>query len=394
VQARRVAALGILIFGLISLFGDVIYEGSRSIISPFLLNFGASAFIVGAILGLSEFIGYALRIVFGMISDRTRSYWTIFIGGYLLLIAVPLLALAGAWHLAVALVLIERLSKAVRSPARDTVFSYATRGMGSGKAFGLHELLDQIGAISGPAIVAAVLFATGENFGAAFSALFIPYLLMVSVLALAYFKLKPIVSIPSASMKRISFRNLPGEFITYSVSVALNAMGLVPIGLILYRASPVTLPWIVAMIYLFTQAVDAVAAPLAGYLYDRAGRKLLYVPFALSILPSSLIFLGGLEYIVASALLFGVIFGMHESIYRAAVADLTPIEVRGSAYGVFHTFYGFGFLLSGGIFGFFMDNGLMYAAILFSIAAQALAMVLLRKTFRKSSLSHGTKITS
>lgn len=393
-RPNRVAALSIITFGLISLFGDIIYEGSRSIISPFLLSFGASAFVVGLILGLGEFFGYALRMIFGILSDRTRAYWTIFTLGYSLLIAVPLLAIAGSWPLAMILVLIERLSKAVRSPARDTLFSYATKGMGSGKAFGLHELLDQIGAITGPAIVAAVLFVSGENFSAAFSSLFIPYLLMTILLLLTYLKLRPLVTIPSVSEKRSIFKGLPNEFITYSVSVSLNAMGLVSIGLILYRASPETLPWLVALVYLLAQAVDAATAPLAGYLYDRMGRKLLYFPFALSVLPSALVFIPGLEFIVLSVVLFGVIFGMHESVYRAAVADLTPMELRGSAYGVFHTFYGFGFLVSGAIFGLLLDNDLALLAVLFSILVQISAMILLRKTLSGSRLTPTTRTIS
>jgi len=142
------------------------------------------------------------------------------------------------------------------------------------------------------------------------------------------------------------------------------------------------LPWVVSLLYLTTQAVDAISAPIAGYLYDSVGRKLLYLPFALSILPSILIFFGGLEYVVASALLFGVIYGMHESIYRAAVADMTPTGVRGSAYGVFHTLYGFGFLIGGAVFGFFLDNNLIYIAIPYVVSTQTLAIFLLRKTLK------------
>lgn len=379
-QARRLAILSIFIFGTISLFGDIIYEGSRGIIPPFLRGLGTSAFVLGLVLGLGEFLGYALRIAFGVLSDRTRAYWGILIGGYLLLIAVPLLAFAGGWHLAIALVLAERISKAVRSPARDTLFSYATKGMKTGKAFGLHELMDQIGAIAGPALLAAVLITTGDNFRAAFSTLFIPYALMVCVLIVAYAKLKSQISLPTGIVRKISLKNLPKEFLIYSTAVALNSMGLVSVGLILYQVSPAVLPWVVSLIYLATQAVDAVSAPLAGYLYDSIGRKLLYLPFALSILPSTLIFLGGTEYIIASALLFGVIYGMHESIYRAAVADLTPIEMRGSAYGVFHTLYGLGFLIGGAAFGFFLENGFLHLAVPYTIAAQALAIFLLRKT--------------
>ena len=73
---------------------------------------------------------------------------------------------------------------------------------------------------------------------------------------------------------------------------------------------------------------------------------------------------------------------MHESIYRAAVADMTPTGVRGSAYGVFHTLYGFGFLVGGAVFGFFLDNNLVYIAIPYAVSTQMLAIFLLRKTLK------------
>jgi len=241
--------------------------------------------------------------------------------------------------------------------------------------------MDQIGAVVGPAIVAVVLLATGDKFEAAFSVLFIPYIVMLIVLVTAYVKLKDRVSLPAVPEKKVGLRKLPRGFMTYSTAVAFNAMGLVSIGLIMYRASSLgSLPWIVALLYLTAQAIDAVSAPLAGYAYDSVGRKLLYFPFALSIIPSTLIFFGGLEYVVASTLLFGIIFGMHESIYRAAVADLTRPEVRGSAYGVFHTLYGLGFMIGGAVFGLFLDHGLIYLAVPYVVLTQALAIFLLRKT--------------
>jgi len=381
-QARKLALLGIVIFGLVSLFGDIVYEGSRGIISPFLQKLGASAFLVGFVLGLGEFAGYALRAVFGVLSDRTRAYWGLTIGGYSLLIAVPLLAFAGGLQLAIILVIFERLSKAIRTPARDTLISHVAKGMGTGKAFGIHELMDQIGAVIGPAIVAIVLFITGDKFEAAFSVLFIPYLIMMFVLIAAYAKLRGRTQLPTKPERKITTKKLSKGFMTYSTAVAFNSMGLVSIFLILYQAPPATLPWVISLIYLTTQAVDAASAPIAGYLYDSVGRKILYFPFVLSVLPSILIFFGGLECVVASALLFGVIYGMHESIYRAAVADMTPARVRGSAYGIFHTLYGFGFLVGGVAFGFFLDNNLVYIAIPYVVLTQALAIFLLRKTLK------------
>jgi MFS family permease len=371
---RSVALTGVLLFGLVSLLGDVIYEGSRGVISPFLLSLGASAAVIGAVLGAGEFLGYAMRGVFGAISDRTGSYWGLTIGGYSLLVAIPLLALAGRWEIALVLVIAERLSKAVRTPARDTLLSHVSRGMGTGKAFGIHELLDQVGAVLGPAVVSVALLISGK-FESAFAILIVPYLLMMAVLIAARKKLGRATRFERK--REASGRGIESRFKWYSAAVALNCAGLVPISLILYRAAALgMLTWVIPLLYLGAQAVDAVSAVGAGYAYDSVSRKILFIPFALSFIPSIMVF-GGTECVIASALIFGVVYGMQESVYRAAVADLTPLGSRGTAYGIFHTMYGFGFLVSGTVFGIFIDGSMWNAAIPYSLLMQALAMLLL-----------------
>jgi MFS family permease len=330
--------------------------------------------VIGAVLGAGEFLGYAMRGVFGAISDRTGSYWGLTIGGYSLLVAIPLLALAGRWEIALVLVIAERLSKAVRTPARDTLLSHVSRGMGTGKAFGIHELLDQVGAVLGPAVVSVALLISGK-FESAFAILIVPYLLMMAVLIAARKKLGRATRFERK--REASGRGIESRFKWYSAAVALNCAGLVPISLILYRAAALgMLTWVIPLLYLGAQAVDAVSAVGAGYAYDSVSRKILFIPFALSFIPSIMVF-GGTECVIASALIFGVVYGMQESVYRAAVADLTPLGSRGTAYGIFHTMYGFGFLVSGTVFGIFIDGSMWNAAIPYSLLMQALAMLLL-----------------
>src|SRR4030065_2198393 len=85
----------IILVGVVSLFSDMTYEGARSITGPFLGMLNASATVVGIVAGLGEFIGYALRLASGYLTDRLGKYWTItFIGYALNLFVVPLLALA------------------------------------------------------------------------------------------------------------------------------------------------------------------------------------------------------------------------------------------------------------------------------------------------------------
>ena len=172
----------IILMGVVSLLADMTYEGSRSITGPYLVILGASAVTVGFVAGFGELAGYVLRFFSGHLTDRTRSYWTITISGYLInLIAVPLLALAGSWEVAAALIIIERVGKGIRVPSRDVMLSHACSQVGQGWGFGLHEALDQIGAILGPLIVAAVLFFHG-SYQIGFAFLLLPAILAITVL--------------------------------------------------------------------------------------------------------------------------------------------------------------------------------------------------------------------
>ena len=103
--------------------------------------------------GLGELLGYGLRLVSGRLSDRTGQLWPIIIFGYISQMAsVPLLALAGNWPAAAALIIIERIGKATLNPPRDVMLSHAAQEIGYGRVFGAHEALDQFGALFGPLV--------------------------------------------------------------------------------------------------------------------------------------------------------------------------------------------------------------------------------------------------
>ena len=176
------AYAGILLLGIVSLLGDVVYEGSRGLVPGYLKFLGASAFIVGLVGGVGEFLGYAVRLVSGVLADTTRAYWLFIFLGYGLIASIPLLGLAGAWEIAIILVLLERLGKALRSPSRDTVLSIVSKDVGMGKAFGIHELLDQIGAVAGPLIVATLMLYSSNNYQLTFSFLLLPFLMLLAAL--------------------------------------------------------------------------------------------------------------------------------------------------------------------------------------------------------------------
>ncbi|MDH7480256.1 MAG: MFS transporter, partial [Syntrophomonadaceae bacterium] len=231
---RGMALRFVVLLGVVSLFSDLTYEGARSIAGPFLAVLGASATVVGFTAGLGELIGYSLRLVSGYVSDRTRRYWLITFMGYgLNLFAVPLLALAGRWELAAALMVAERLGKAVRTPARDAMLSHATRSVGHGWGFGLHEALDQAGAVLGPLVVAGVLY-LGGGYPAGFAVLVVPAAMAIAVL-LAAWRLYPDPHDLEAQAVRLEAGGLPRAFWIYLLGAALIAAGYVDFPLISYH---------------------------------------------------------------------------------------------------------------------------------------------------------------
>lgn len=138
------------------------------------------------IVGLGELLGYSLRLVTGRFADATGLLWPTTIVGYIVqMVSVPLLAFAPNWRTAAGLFILERIGKAIRNPPRDVMLSHAGDQLGGyGWAFGLHEALDQFGAMFGPLVVAALVAARGD-YRLAFSALAIPAALNLLCVAAA-----------------------------------------------------------------------------------------------------------------------------------------------------------------------------------------------------------------
>jgi MFS family permease len=369
-NSRKNAYFGILLLGIVSLMGDVVYEGSRGIVPSYLEFLGATALIVGLVGGLGDFLGYAMRFVSGFLADTTHAYWLFIFIGYGLIGAIPLLGLPIGIEIAIILVLLERFGKAFRSPSRDTVLSVISKDIGAGKAFGIHELLDQIGAMIGPVMVAAIMLTT-NNYQFTFTFLFIPFLMLLGALAYTYKKVGSKAIIAEPSKMEGKKEKLAKPFYVYTFAVLLNTVGLITYSLILFKASqilPSAEQWIVPLIYFLIQGVDAPIALIGGYAYDKFGIGILVIPFVLSIFPPLLTVVGTeLLTIIFAAAIFGLVLGMQESIYRAAVSELTPISSRGTAYGIFNTAYGVGFLISGAIYGSLMQLELPFIVVIFYV---------------------------
>ena len=376
-SAGKAALKFVILLGVVSLFADMTYEGARSITGPYLAILGASGTAVGIVAGLGELIGYGLRLVFGYVSDRTGRYWTITIVGYLVnLVAVPFLALAGHWQIAALLMMGERIGKAIRTPARDAMLSHATKQIGRGWGFGLHEAMDQVGAMLGPLIVAGVLYFRG-SYHAAFGILAVPAVLALSVLVAARL-LHPHPRDFEVGPVKVESKGFPRVFWLYLAAVALIAAGYVDFPLIAFHfknASIASDSWI-PIFYSVAMGVDALAALVFGRLFDRIGMPVLIVAVLISAFFAPLVFLGGFYLALLGMAVWGVGMGAQESIMRAVVAEMVPVERRGTGYGVFNTGYGVFWFLGSALMGVLYDISIPWL-IAFSMVTQLASIILL-----------------
>lgn len=374
----------IVMMGLVSLFADITYEGARGIIPTYLtVILGAPVAILGVVTGVGDFIGYGFRLVSGKLADVTRRYWTItFIGYFVNLLAIPLLALSGNWWLASMLIIMERLGKAVRTPSRDFIISVAAKDMGRGKAFGVHEALDQVGAVAGP-LIASLILLKYNNYGLAFLSFSIPAFVAILILYATY-RLYGTCETSSSGSEKVISTGLGRTYWLYVASVTLSTAGFMHVAFILYRSYGLFPDWVIPLLYLSAQAIDAPSGLLFGTFYDRFGLKIVALSFPLTAL-IPIVALHPTPYtLIVSALLFGVVLGLQETIQRAAVADLTSVDVRGSAYGIFNAAFGFAWLAGGSLMGILYELDFKLITI-YSALLQFGALLLMTSLIKSTS---------
>ncbi|PUA79343.1 MFS transporter [Nocardioides currus] len=389
-------------FGFVSLAADMVYEGARSMYGPVLAALGASAAVVGLVTGAGEAMALVLRLVFGPVADRTGRYWTLTIVGYgLTAVCVPLLWFAprvGGAGLAVAIVLIllERLGKAVRSPSKSALLAHAAGAVGRGRGFGVHKALDQVGAFAGPLVVAAVV--AGASLWAGMAVLALPGAVAMGLLAFLCLRVPdPSVYDPDASrqphvgderrgwLRDAVGADLPPVFFRYAFACALTTGALVTFGIIGYHLTVDDLVPLAAvpLVYAGAMAVEAVAALVVGAVYDRTGaRVLLVVPVLVAVVPA--LALGGtLAFVVVGVVVWGVAQGVQDSTIKAAVADLVPAQRRATAYGVFAGIQGALAIVGGAGAGWLYDRSLPALVVAVAVT-QVVALALLATTLRRT----------
>ena len=376
-------------FGIVSALADVVYEGARSVIGPYLGSLGATAAVVGLITGSGEAAALVLRVATGRLADRTGRPWPQTVAGYALTaICVPLIALSGNLATAGLLYNGERVGKAVRTPARDVMLAHASATLGRGYAFGLHEALDQIGAMTGPLLIAATL-ALGGTYRLSFGLLALPGgLALIALGRLRRAAPDPALWEPTADVsekKKLRLAtDLPGQFWLYAAFTAVTMLGFSTWAVLAFHLSHrhLVAASVVPVLYALAMGVAALAAVAFGRIYDRFGlRGLVALPLLAAAIPL-LSFSTNRAAFVLGTCVWGAAMGVHDSTMRAAVADLVPARHRGAGYGTFTAIYGLAWLAGAAIVGYLYERGVT-EAVVFTAVVQAVALILLVPLLRR-----------
>lgn len=382
----RDSLIFIILIGIVSLLSDMTHEGAKSIYGQFLNIVGASPKVISFVGGLGEFLGSALIFVTSIIASKTKKYWTMTIIGYTInLFCIPMLALTteNGWIYAISLILLERVGKAIRKPAKNTLVSFCSKNLGEGKSFALLECLDQIGAFIGPLNLTLVLYLKGttnlfDSYKFCFLILIIPAILTLCILLFARVKYPtPETFEDDKEEDKSNKLVISKSFKYYLVAISLVAFSFIDFPLITYHVASLNIinEKNLPMLYSLAMLVDSISALIFGFLFDKIGFKTLVLSTLLSMTFPLFIFnFNNSVLIIIGICLWGVGMGAQESILKSSVAKLSTKETRSKCFGLFEGIFGLSWFIGSFVLGLIYEAS-MIAFIIIPIILQICAII-------------------
>jgi predicted MFS family arabinose efflux permease len=266
---------------------------------------------------------------------------------------------------------------------------------GRGRGFAVHEALDQMGALTGPLVVAGVLAATGGDYRPALLVLAVPGAVVLGLVVWLRLRVPrpaeyelgapPVVRSSEPTVAPLPATRLPGTFWAYAAFAGLTMVGFSTFGVLAYHlvTAGVLSAAAVPLLYAAVMVVDAVAAVASGLAYDHLGvAVLLVLPVVAAVVPA-LAFSESAAVAVAGAMAWGAALGLQESTLRATVADLVGPGRRATAYGAFGAVVGVAAAAGGALAGGLYDvsvTALVLCTALLQVAALAVLVITLRRS--------------
>jgi MFS family permease len=357
--------------------------------------------VLGAIEGSGEFVNYIFRIPSGYISDKIGKRKILVIIGYgISTISKPFFIFVTTFIDTIIVRIADRIGKGIRTAPRDALIAESVDESSSGKAFGIHRTLDQMGAIIGPFFAFLILELFGGNIQHIFLLSIIPGI--VSLFILIYY-VKDRLSIDDNNkviVHKITFysnlRNLFIEnkiFVYLVIIIGVFSLGAFNYSFVLLKSTDLGIEQnFVPIIYAIINITHTVIGIPAGILSDRVGKeKMLIIGFLLFVISVLLMYFSeknNIIYIISIPLIYGLYVGISETVQRALVSKYVSEHNRGTEFGFYGLTIGICLLIGNVTFGFLWDNYDISIALLYSLSLSSLAIIFLF-SFIKNFLKFG-----
>ena len=373
---RNVTALG----G-VSFFTDFLTEMVLGGLPLFIISsLGASRAILGVIEGSSELTSYAFRMVSGSLSDKIGRRKIFVIAGYSLsTITKPFFAASSSLIDAFLVRFGDRVGKGLRTAPRDALIADSVQYSRSGRAFGLHRTIDQIGAILGP--IAAFSLLQFIDIRSIFLISLIPG--GIALLILVFF-VKEVVIKRSLAARTTILSNIESvirgnrPFVLLLVITGIFGIGAFNFSFILLRASDLGIAdSLIPLVYATINVAHTAISIPSGILADKVGKeKVVVIGYSVFAISTALMISisGNLHYAYMLAAIFGLYMGISETAQRAVVPRYVLSELRGTAYGLYNVVIGITFFAANLVFGFLWDNYSLDTAVYYSMFVTLIAI--------------------
>ncbi|HEY0684172.1 MAG TPA: MFS transporter [Steroidobacter sp.] len=379
----RRAALppGVWALGLVSMFMDISSEMIHALLPVFVVGtLGAGAVWLGVIEGVAEATANIVKVFSGALSDRWGKRKSLALLGYgLAAVTKPLFPLAGSAVTVFAARCIDRIGKGIRGAPRDALVADYTSPEQRGAAYGLRQSLDTVGAFIGPLLAIVLLMLLANDVRAVFWIAVIPAFIAVAIL---WFAVKEPADLKPTAKRVVDLRpkDLPKPFWVIAIVATFFTLARFSEAFLILRGADIglTIAWTPLILVVMNIAYMCSAYP-AGVLADRMPRHHLLMLGAAVLVLANLMLAGATDagVVLLGVALWGLHMGLTEGVFTAMIADAAPIDLRGTAFGVFNLMRGLLLLMASVIAGVMWDHGGPAATFITAAVLAAFSMLLL-----------------
>jgi MFS family permease len=340
---------------------DVSSEMIHALLPVYLVTvLGASTISVGLIEGIAEATANITKVFSGALSDWMGRRKLLAAIGYGLAAATkPIFALSGSLGPVVAARFLDRVGKGIRGAPRDALVADITPEHLRGASFGLRQSLDTVGAFVGPLAAMGLMVLTANAFRTIFWIATIPAAVAVGLLIFGVEEPARHRAAGSRPPPRLAdVRCMGGAF--WGVVIVATPLTLARFSeaFLVLRAQDVGLTLaMVPLVMVVMNVVYALSSYPAGALADRLGRGgVLGVGILFLIIADVILALGAtIPLTLLGVAFWGLHMGFTQGLFATLVADTAPLDLRGSAFGLFNLVVGLAMLAASVIAGALWD---------------------------------------